>query len=67
MVPEMEYLTLLNMLKNKDELGYEKSKVDTQISQTLSNPNLSQLVKGKKYDWLVKQQQQLRKDISTEA
>jgi hypothetical protein len=67
MVPEMEYLTLLNMLKNKDELGYEKSKVDTQISQTLSNPKLSKLVKGKKYDWLVKQQQQLRKDISTEA
>lgn len=66
MVPEMEYMTLLNMLKNKDELGYEKAKVDTKISQTLSDPKLNQMVKGKKYDLLLKQQQQLRSDIASE-
>jgi hypothetical protein len=67
MVPEMEYMTLLNMIKNKDEMGYEKSKIDTEISKTLSNPKLKSLIKGKKYDYLVKQQQQLRKIIAEEA
>jgi hypothetical protein len=67
MVPEMEYSTLLNMLKNKDELGYEKSKIDNKIARTLADPKLTQLVKGKKYDWLIKQQQQMKRDISAEA
>jgi hypothetical protein len=67
MVPEMEYSTLLNMLKNKDEIGYEKSKIDNKIARTLADPKLSQLVKGKKYDWLIKQQQQMKRDMSAEA
>lgn len=67
MIPEMEYQTLINMLKNKDELGYEKSKIDTKIDKTLKNPKLNELVKGKKYDWLIKQQSLYKKQIAADA
>jgi hypothetical protein len=67
MIPEMEYLTLLNMLKNRDETGYEKAKLDTKIANILYDPKLNSLIKGKKYDWLVKQQQQIKKDIISKA
>lgn len=61
MIPEMEYLTLLNMLKNRDEVGYEKASIDSKITKTLFDPSLDEQIKGKKYDKLIKQQQELRK------
>jgi hypothetical protein len=67
MVPEGEYLTLLNMLKGKDEVGYDKAKIDTDIQQLLKDPKISTLVKGKKYDWFVKQKQFIKKAIEEEA
>jgi hypothetical protein len=67
MVPEVEYQALLNMLKGNDELGYDKAQVDTKIQQILKDPKITPLVKGKKYDWLVKQKQNISKNIDERA
>ena len=63
LIPEAEYLTLINMLKGRDEIGYDKAKTDAEISNVLSDKNLEEMVKSKKYDWLVKQQQSLKKKM----
>jgi hypothetical protein len=62
MVPEVEYQALLNMLNGSDELGYDKATIDTNIHKLLNNPKISSLVKGKRYDWLVKQTRHQKKD-----
>jgi hypothetical protein len=62
MVPEIEYQTLINMLKGSDNLGYEKAKTDTKISQLLNNKKISSLIKGKTYDWLIKHKQGIKKE-----
>jgi hypothetical protein len=67
MVPEVEYQALLNMLKGNDELGYDKAKIDTNIQQLLKDPKISTLLKGKKYDWLVKQKQNIAKKMDERA
>jgi hypothetical protein len=67
MVPEVEYQALLNMLKGSDELGYDKATIDTNIHKLLNDPKISSLVKGKRYDWLVKQKQDIRKKIDERA
>jgi hypothetical protein len=67
MVPEVEYQALLNMLKGSDELGYDKATIDTNIHKLLNDPKISTLVKGKKYDWLVKQKQDIRKKMDERA
>jgi len=63
MVPEAEYLTLLNMIKGNDYLKTEKAEKETEISNVLRDPKLSEGTKARKYAWLVKQRRQLKKEI----
>ena len=68
MVPEGEYLTLLNMIKNgNDYLGKEKIKKELEMSNILRDPKLTEFEKGHKYDWLYKQRRQLKREIENEA
>ena len=63
MVPEVEYLTLLNMIKGNDPLKTEKAQLDAKIVKSLTDKNLSEEVKAKKYNWLFKQRRKLKTDI----
>jgi len=63
MVPESEYLTLLNMIKGGDFLQNEKAQANMEIKNTLEDPKLSEDVKAKKYNWLYKKRRQLKHEL----
>ena len=63
MVPEVEYATLMNMIKGDKPLLREKAETETQIKKVLHDPKLSELVKGKKYDLLMKQRHNLKNEL----
>ena len=67
MVPEVEYQTLMNMIKGENPLTTEKAVTETEIKKVLHDPKLSELVKGKKYDLLVKKRQKLKAEQKREA
>lgn len=67
MVPEVEYATLMNMIKGDKPLLREKAETETQIKKVLHDPKLSELVKGKKYDLLMKQRRNLKNELKKEA
>ncbi|CAK5087150.1 unnamed protein product [Meloidogyne enterolobii] len=64
MVPESEYLTLLNMIKgNSDFMQTEKARTDAKIMETLEDPKISEETRAKKYNLLYKKRQQLKQEI----
>ena len=63
MVPEVEYMTLMNMIKGENPLQTEKAKTDTKIAKLLQNRNISEAAKAHKYQWLIKQRKQLKNEI----
>ena len=67
MVPEAEWLTMLNMIKGSEPLAREKVGTEMKMAKVLRDPKLSEDVKAKKYNWLYKQRRQLKKEISDEA
>ena len=48
MVPEVEYQTLMNMIKGENQMTTEIVGTETEIKKVLHDPKLSELVKGKK-------------------
>ena len=67
MVPEVEYMTLMNMIKGENPLQTEKAKTDTKIAKLLQNRNISEAAKAHKYQWLIKQRKQLKNEIKNES
>ena len=67
MVPEVEWLTMLNMIKGFESLAREKVGTEMKMAKVLRDPKLSEDVKSKKYSWLYKQRRQLKKEIADEA
>jgi hypothetical protein len=63
MIPEIEYLTLLAMIKGDDPHKTEKATIEAKIQQNLKDNKISEDIKGKKYDWLLKQKRKLRELI----
>jgi hypothetical protein len=73
MVPEAEYLALLDMLNrgsnnksntsNGDYLQEEKANTEARMYTTLRNPKISEEVKSKKHDLLYKQRRKLKNII----
>ncbi|KAL3081100.1 hypothetical protein niasHS_011925 [Heterodera schachtii] len=70
MVPESEYLALINLLKGSsgvspalaDPLQGEKTLLDVQIQKNLADPKTNAEIKMKRHSWLYKRRHQL-KDI----
>ncbi|KAL3090405.1 hypothetical protein niasHT_028362 [Heterodera trifolii] len=70
MVPESEYLALINLLKGSsgvsptlaDPLQGEKTLLDVQIQRNLTDPKTNAEIKMKRHSWLYKRRHQL-KDI----
>ncbi|KAL3072352.1 hypothetical protein niasHT_036648 [Heterodera trifolii] len=64
LVPESEYLALINMLKGgaggSDSLLNEKAALDARIQSNLSDSKTGSDVKMKRHSWLYKQRHQLR-------
>lgn len=60
MVPEDEYMALLNMLKSGDYRKNEKASIEGKLVQNLADPKISQTVKSKRHDWLFKKRRQLK-------
>ena len=67
MVPEAEWLTMLNMIKGSEPLAYEKVDTEMKMAKILRDPKLSEDIKAKKYNWLYKRRRQLKKEIAEEA
>ena len=67
MVPEAEWLTMLNMIKGSESLAREKVGTEMKMAKVLRDPKLSEDVKAKKYGWLYKQRKQLKKEIADDA
>ena len=67
MVPEVEWLTMLNMIKGSESLAREKVGTEMKMAKVLRDPKLSEDIKSKKYSWLYKQRRQLKKEIADEA
>jgi hypothetical protein len=63
MVPEAEWLTMLNMLKGSEPLARAKANTEIEMSKVLKDPKISEDLKGKKWNWLFKQKRQLKKEI----
>jgi hypothetical protein len=63
MIPEVEYLALLSMMRGDDPLRKEKALIDAKIHQNFSNKKISEDIKAKKYEWLLKQKRKLRELI----
>ena len=61
MVPEAEWLTMLNMIKGSEPLAYEKANTEMKMAKILRDPKLSTNIKANKYNWLYKQQRQVKK------
>ena len=60
MIPEVEYTTLMNLIKGDNQLATEKAETETEIKKVLHNPKLSEIIKGKKFDLLTKKRQRLK-------
>ena len=67
MIPEVEYMTLMNMIKGENPLLAEKAQTDTKITKLLQNRNLSEADKAHRYQWLAKQRKQLKNEIKNES
>lgn len=67
LVPEVEYSTLLNLLKGENPLATEKAVLETKMSKVLQDPSLNELVKGKRHDWMLKRRRQLKNELRKEA
>ena len=59
MIPEVEYMTLMNMIKGENPLLAEKAQTDTKITKLLQNRNLCE-AKTHRYQWLAKQRKHLK-------
>ena len=46
MIPEVEYMTLMNMIKGENPLLAEKAQTDTKITKLLQNRKLSKADKA---------------------
>ena len=64
MVPEAEWLTMLNMIKGSEPLAYEKANTEMKMAKILRDPKLSEDMKAEKYNWFYKQRRQLTKEIA---
>jgi hypothetical protein len=62
-VPEGEYQALLGLLTGGDPIKREKILNDQKISETFSQPNLSELVRGIRYQSLSRKRRMLNKKI----
>ena len=67
MIPEVEYTTLMNLIKGDNQLATEKAETETEIKKVLHNPKLSEIIKGKKFDLLTKKRQRLKNELKKEA
>ena len=67
MIPEVEYMTLMNMIKGENPLLAEKAQTDTKITKLLQNRNLSEADKAHRYQWLTKQRKHLKNEIKNES
>ena len=67
MLPEVEYTTLMNLIKGDNQLATEKAETETEIKKVLHNPKLSEIIKGKKFDLLTKKRQRLKNELKKEA
>ena len=67
MVPEAQWLTILDMIKGSEPLAREKVGTEMKMAKLLRDPKLCEDVKAKKYSWLYKQRRHLKKEISDEA
>ena len=47
MIPEVEYTTLMNLIKGDNQLATEKAETETEIKKVLHNPKLSKIIKVK--------------------
>nr|CAD2207665.1 unnamed protein product [Meloidogyne enterolobii] len=64
MIPEIEYLTLLNMIKGKSDFMHtEKAQTDAMIKDTLEDPKINEETRAKKYNLLYNQRRQLKQKI----
>jgi hypothetical protein len=59
----VEYLALLSMIKGDDAHKTEKAIIDAKIQQNFNNRNITEDVRARKYDWLLKQKRKLRELI----
>ena len=55
MIPEVEYITLMNMIKSENPLLSEKAQTDTKITKLLQNRRISEADKAHRYQWLANQ------------
>lgn len=51
MIPEVEYITLLNMIKGEKPLAVEKAQTDTKIGDILRDTKLSEPAKKNRKMW----------------
>lgn len=64
MVPEIEYLTLLNMIKGRtDFMHTEKAQTDSLIKDALEDPKINEETRAKKYNLLYNKRRQLQQKI----
>ena len=67
MIPEVEYITLMNMIKSENPLLSEKAQTDTKITKLLQNRRISEADKAHRYQWFAKQRKQLKNEIKNES
>lgn len=67
MIPQGEYMTLMNMIKGENPLGTEKAETSTEIAKVLNNRRINENIKSKKYQMLLKKRGRLKKEIEEEA
>ena len=63
LVPDEEYIALMNLFTGGDAIKTEKAKTNVKIRQVLTNPRLSEGEKAAKYGLLHKKRRQLNKMI----
>lgn len=47
MIPQGEYMTLMNMIKGENPLGSEKAETSTEIAKVLNNRKINENIKSK--------------------
>ena len=67
MIPQGEYMTLMNMIKGENPLGSEKAETSTEIAKVLNNRKINENIKSKKYQLLFRKRGRLKKEIEEEA
>ena len=67
MIPQGEYMTLMNMIKGENPLGLEKAETSTEIAKVLNNRKINENIKSKKYQLLFRKRGRLKKEIEEEA